>query len=90
MQRLSPREHGAPEDDLALFSAQPAASSYMIVRMGDDESIQELRVQLIGDATNQGLMSGNRSAAVWKNHLLIASKEALYYFDLTEYFDRMS
>ena len=73
-----------------LFAGQPTAVSYMIVRLGDDESIQELRVKIVGDAASQGLFSGDRSAAIWKNHLLIASKEALYYYDLTESFGRMS
>ena len=49
--------------------------------------MKQLRVKISSD---QRLIPEDGAVAVWRNHILLASKSSLYYYDLTEQFHRMS
>ena len=56
----------------------------MIVEIGKDESIKQLRVKVIAD-TAAGRQAGAEDVvAIWRKHLVIASSRELRYFDLTQ------
>ena len=70
------------DDNLDLFNLdKPPSISYMIIKIGDDESIAHLRVEITLNDKDR-IISGDHTVAIWNNHLLIATEKILLYYNL--------